>query len=184
MSIAAETRDHDGAVQRHVLSLTGVDQYPTSDPRLADARWTRYARCGQGNEGADPELFFAVEADSQSTYAARDICIRCPVREWCDAAATEERRPGVWGGIYRDNHGNLAPLCKTFGCMRYQRLGKPYCRACYAAREAEETSRDKGRPRSVAAEPGAATQPVEVDGPYEVDLTGTATAELLEVIGA
>jgi WhiB family redox-sensing transcriptional regulator len=46
---------------------------------------------------ADPELFFA-ESPSD-VELAKSLCVDCPVRDACLAAAIERREPwGVWGG--------------------------------------------------------------------------------------
>jgi len=136
MSIAAVIRERDVAIQRRWYAMTGVPQMDLTDRDMDQGRWTLFAQCGPYREHVDPELFFPVEADSDQTYAAQEICARCPVREACGEQAARERRAGVWGGISRDALGRAAPLCGTPGCLRYRMHGKDHCRACYAAEAA------------------------------------------------
>lgn len=143
MSIAPEVREHGAEVQRHWLRMIGADQADIPDRDTRQGRWKQHAQCGPWAEDPSPELFFPIEADSDDTYHAREICIRCPVRELCDAYATDVGAAGVWGGIRRDDGGRYSPLCITAGCLRYRAYGKQHCRKCrlapiVAAREARE----------------------------------------------
>jgi hypothetical protein len=163
MSIAPEVREHGAEVQRHWLRMIGVDQADLPDRDTAQGRWKRHARCGPWAEDPDPELFFPLYADQDAAYRAREICIRCPVRELCDAYATETGAAGVWGGIHRDDSGRYAPLCITAGCMRYRAHGKRHCRKCLApivaARETREQAarneRLKARRKAARADAAA-----------------------------
>jgi hypothetical protein len=102
-----------------------------------DGGWQRYARCGGWNPDApDPEIFHALDADSDATYLAQTFCDDCPVRRYCDAWADEVGEVGVWGGIYRDAHRRVAPLCGTLGCLRYRQPGRDLCRACQRTADA------------------------------------------------
>jgi hypothetical protein len=132
MSIDAETRDQGLAAQRAYLARVGVPQIPAWRYEQEGGRaWTRWARCGQHNADApDPELFFALFADSTDTYAAQAYCRECPVREVCDETATRAGWSGVWGGIYRDGHGRRSPLCTSIGCMSYRLPGRDMCTGC------------------------------------------------------
>jgi WhiB family redox-sensing transcriptional regulator len=66
-----------------------------------DRPWTAHASCRL----ADPELFFAEDADTE--YALR-ICSGCPVREEClDWALVTEAAYGVWGGTTEEERRQL-----------------------------------------------------------------------------
>jgi WhiB family redox-sensing transcriptional regulator len=155
MSIAPQVREHGAEVQRRWLRLAGAAPADLPDRDARQGRWKRYARCGPWAEDPDPEMFFPLDADSDDTYRAREICLRCPVRELCDTYGTNTGASGVWGGIYRDRDGRYAPLCDTAGCLRYRSQGKRYCRECLApivaAREAREAAERNTRRKTARA---------------------------------
>jgi hypothetical protein len=145
MSVPTDSREHDASVQRRWLALHGAVQADIPLREAGDLRWRGLARCGPAGEHPSPELFFPDEADSQSTYAARDVCLRCPVRELCDKWATDRDASGVWGGIHRNSDGWTARLCTTAGCMQYRQRGHRHCTACYAVIHAErDAEKDPG----------------------------------------
>lgn len=56
--------------------------------------WLADALCAQ----TDPEAYFP--ARGGSTRAAKQICLRCPVRAEClEYALEHDERFGVWGGL-------------------------------------------------------------------------------------
>lgn len=132
MSIPTRRGESEADAVRRFLALHGVPQLRLPERDIEQGRWRHYAAC---RTGCDPELFFAVSADSQATYAARGICQGCPVRALCDAEATAIGAPGLWGGIWRNDSGWHAPLCESPLCLRYAKTGKAKCSACYAAAE-------------------------------------------------
>jgi hypothetical protein len=148
MSVAAEVRQRSLDKLRRHLWLTGVDQIDPAD--AADGRWKRYARCGPWNDDApDPDLFFPLrsdddrpQADSLQTYQAQAYCQSCPVREYCDRAASADPKnhPGMWGGILRNDRGEVMVLCDSLRCFRYRIHGQQYCRNCLTRQEAEKAA--------------------------------------------
>jgi hypothetical protein len=151
MIVTQAQRERAQEELRRFYALHGVPQV-RADLLGADADrvgWASLARCGQWRDDApDPELFFAIEGDTAETYRAQAYCLDCPVRDLCDADATENRRPGVWGGVYREVSGYAALLCTTPLCFNYRRRSERHaydlCRACQTrldaarARQAEQ----------------------------------------------
>lgn len=61
-------------------------------------RWMQEAAC----KDADPELFFATDADGQAEAVA--WCMTCPVVEEClDHAEEHNVTEGVWGGMLQED---------------------------------------------------------------------------------
>lgn len=65
--------------------------------------WRDYAACLEIN---DPELFFPTGETSPARYQAeqaKQICLRCPVADWCLQWARDNGiEHGVWGGVDLD----------------------------------------------------------------------------------
>lgn len=103
----------------------------------ADDDWRGLAACGT----ADPELFFAEDADSRKQAAG--ICAGCPVRSAClSFALANDIRCGVWGGTALDGRGLMsAPdrprYCKS-GRHRMDAANTDSSRACRVCRRDRE----------------------------------------------
>ncbi len=133
-----ERREDDARVLLRWLGLAGPPQRHSWDYPEGDRSWTREARCGSWNEDApDPETFYPLSPDSVETYRAQLICRECPVRELCFADGQRTKAPGIWGGVYRSDRGELALLCATAGCLRYRTGRLVWCGACIRARHPE-----------------------------------------------
>ena len=71
--------------------------------------WQLLAAC----RGVDSSLFFHPEGErgaarSSREEAAKEVCMRCPVRSECAAHALSVREPyGVWGGLTEDEREEL-----------------------------------------------------------------------------
>jgi WhiB family transcriptional regulator, redox-sensing transcriptional regulator len=71
--------------------------------------WQLLAAC----RGVDSSLFFHPEGErgaarSAREVAAKEVCMRCPVRAECAAHALSVREPyGVWGGLTEDEREEL-----------------------------------------------------------------------------
>ncbi|GAB2934952.1 WhiB family transcriptional regulator [Streptomyces hainanensis] len=71
--------------------------------------WQLLAAC----RGVDSSLFFHPEGErgaarSAREEAAKEVCMRCPVRAECAAHALSVREPyGVWGGLTEDDREEL-----------------------------------------------------------------------------
>ncbi|MGO4630540.1 WhiB family transcriptional regulator [Streptomyces sp. 2RAF24] len=64
------------------------------EPAEPGAHWSTAGLCAQ----VDPRLFFPTKG--QSVAEARGICMACPVRAECLAAALGRGEPsGIWGGL-------------------------------------------------------------------------------------
>lgn len=58
--------------------------------------WTVQALCKE----VDPELFYAEKGEWATTFEAKKLCHRCPVRAQCLEFALETNEAfGVWGGL-------------------------------------------------------------------------------------
>ena len=60
--------------------------------------WREHALC----RGVDPGIFHPdnEEGDERASDAAREVCLRCPVREIClEHAIAVREKHGVWGGL-------------------------------------------------------------------------------------
>jgi Transcription factor WhiB len=134
MTITASDRESADDTLRRWFAMAGETQIDLGPADLADDGWVTYARCGQWHDDApDPEIFFPQRADSGDTYKARQYCIECPVRRYCDKRATALRIPGVWAGIYRLETGKSAALCESPGCLNYRADSHELCGAHGAA---------------------------------------------------
>lgn len=168
MSIPTARGELQTAALRRYLARHGAPQIRLPGRDIEQGRWRHHAAC---RDGCDPELFFAVRADDQTTYVARQICQGCPVRELCDAEATAARAPGMWAGLWRDDRGQHAMMCQTLLCLRYAAPGRVKCSACYAAVRA------------------ATKDPMRVEAGRKADATrkarrgGRQAAPELEVVG-
>jgi hypothetical protein len=141
MSITADDRQRTVDVLTRHYDATGQAQMWIDPDAVADRAWVRYARCGQWNTDApDPEWFFALRADDPDTYRAQQYCADCPVRRYCWVDSTHVKSYGVRGGVYRNDHGLVTPLCSTIGCLRYRAGGKLFCSRCYDERKAASTA--------------------------------------------
>lgn len=59
--------------------------------------WEDIALC----KGMDRSLFFEdYEDDPEIAKNVDEACLRCPVRKECLQAGVDEKRWGVWGGVY------------------------------------------------------------------------------------
>ena len=71
--------------------------------------WQLVAAC----RGVDSSLFFHPEGErgaarSSREAAAKEVCMRCPVRVECAAHALAVREPyGVWGGLTEDEREEM-----------------------------------------------------------------------------
>lgn len=71
--------------------------------------WQLLAAC----RGVDSSLFFHPEGErgaarSSREEAAKEVCMRCPVRSECATHALSVREPyGVWGGLTEDEREEL-----------------------------------------------------------------------------
>ncbi|WP_129841881.1 WhiB family transcriptional regulator [Streptomyces sp. RFCAC02] len=71
--------------------------------------WQLLAAC----RGVDSSLFFHPEGErgaarTSREEAAKEVCMRCPVRSECAAHALSVREPyGVWGGLTEDEREEL-----------------------------------------------------------------------------
>jgi WhiB family redox-sensing transcriptional regulator len=71
--------------------------------------WQLSAAC----RGVDSSLFFHPEGErgaarSSREQAAKEVCMRCPVRAECAAHALAVREPyGVWGGLTEDEREEM-----------------------------------------------------------------------------
>jgi WhiB family redox-sensing transcriptional regulator len=69
--------------------------------------WRNYAEC----LGEDPELFFPIGttgAALEQINEAKQVCLRCDVRERCLQWALENKQDhGVWGGLSEDERRAL-----------------------------------------------------------------------------
>lgn len=79
--------------------------------RVADpAEWIEYAAC----LGMPTEMFYPEGRSASRTLAeAREVCMSCPVRRQCLAAALETPPwddHGVWGGTTRNERLRLRNL--------------------------------------------------------------------------
>jgi len=144
MTVTAAARYAAEETLNRWFDIVGVDQLWVPDADRAEMGWTAYARCGQWHPAApSPEIFFPTEADSPETYVAQQLCVQCPVRRLCADRGRDHKERGIWGGIRRDDAGNVSPLCTTAGCMRYRKVGHPECGQCIEA--AERTAKRQAR---------------------------------------
>ncbi|OIV39250.1 hypothetical protein BIV57_01825 [Mangrovactinospora gilvigrisea] len=71
--------------------------------------WQLVAAC----RGVDSSLFFHPEGErgaarSSRETAAKEVCMRCPVRAQCAAHALAVKEPyGVWGGLTEDEREEM-----------------------------------------------------------------------------
>lgn len=69
--------------------------------------WREQAQCAA--EGLDTSLFFPEQG--QSHAAAKECCMRCPVRIECDDfARRSESTDGIWGGVTRQRGETPRPI--------------------------------------------------------------------------
>ncbi|MFD9964851.1 WhiB family transcriptional regulator [Amycolatopsis sp. NPDC058986] len=60
-----------------------------------DENWRRDAACGD----MEPERFFPFESQAAEIRAAKAVCARCPVKDFClDEALANGLDYGIWGG--------------------------------------------------------------------------------------
>jgi WhiB family transcriptional regulator, redox-sensing transcriptional regulator len=100
---------------------------------------------------ADPNLFFAAEAETLAARKAREadaraVCARCPARlpclEWAMAAGEQD---GIWGGV--DFGAYYGPLCRSkqhlmdAGNTWIDGSGGTRCRACHIVSDTARTVR-------------------------------------------
>nr|WP_271209415.1 WhiB family transcriptional regulator [Rhodococcus wratislaviensis] len=68
---------------------------------------------------ADPTVFFYLDNErgeprAHRVRAAKQVCLRCPVRARCLNYALEAREThGIWGGYTEDERRKLRPLCSA-----------------------------------------------------------------------
>lgn len=154
MKIPKERRLDDAAQLRRWLAAQQVDQLHLWAPDDVEGHgWVRYARCGpEQSVQLDPGIFHQLTADSEATYLAQQLCLTCPVREWCDRAGEAGRYPGVWGGVFRRDDGLPAPLCSNDGCFRFRSINGRKCRRCLSReREARRPARPAVKKELVTA---------------------------------
>lgn len=124
MSIPTALRNRTLDVLSRHYSLHGAPQMRIDPSAARRGAWVRYARCGQWQPDApDPEIFYRTHADDPGTYAAQEYCADCPVRLYCQDTADKAGLVGVWGGVYRDDHRQVAIMCSHPGCLRYRAPG-------------------------------------------------------------
>jgi hypothetical protein len=64
---------------------------------MSEVRWWRFAICNN----MDTEDFFDnYEASPQVAQAIDEVCLSCPVMYSCFKEGVEEKKTGVWGGVY------------------------------------------------------------------------------------
>jgi WhiB family transcriptional regulator, redox-sensing transcriptional regulator len=103
--------------------------------------WREEALCRQIDVG---DVFFP--SPGESTRAAKQICLDCPVRAQCLSYALKRNEPfGVWGGLSererrRVRRGEQVPVLKLQPCgtvaafQRHVRDGETPCEPCREAK--------------------------------------------------
>lgn len=69
-------------------------------------QWQAKGAC-RGHER--PDIWFPDKhSPSEETLAARDVCVRCPVRDKCRQYAMDHpKEPGIWGGLTERQRAGL-----------------------------------------------------------------------------
>lgn len=95
-------------------------------PPLGD--WSERARCRNVN----PNVFQPTTQDEAGSYAAKQICAQCPVREPCREYALVNYPKGIWGGcteadLRRIRSSRRAQARKEVGLPAQQSTTCPGC---------------------------------------------------------
>jgi len=94
--------------------MTDISHLP--QPLRHNWEWQFSASC----RDSDPQIFFHPPGERDPDHQARDqaakqICLRCPVRDPCLRFALEAREPyGVWGGMTeRERRARANPRARS-----------------------------------------------------------------------
>lgn len=119
------------------------------EERRAQAEWRQSAAC----RGRSTWMWFPQRGDSETSDAARRICLACMVRDQCRAANLDQR-DGIYGALSakarRELRGGddiavtVVSRCGTnAGYQAHRRAGEPACDACRLAHAHYAQDREK-----------------------------------------